>query len=137
MELKINFEEIGSYIQKHYDKTVSFSMVSTDEVCITYKQNLFIASIPVPVNIKIVSIEPHLITLSYNGKLGIDVIIKGVLAFLMAKLPELSEAITTGNGNIVSVDLSCIKQAKALVENVAFKHIQFLNDGIMIIADLL
>lgn len=118
MNISISFAELRDYIKKHYDKQLTFSKVTDKEVRASYTQNLFFRSVQVPLDLKIEDVKADSIAITYNGGLGIDMIIAGTLSFLKAKVPELANALVSEEGHRIRIELSKLEQTSALVEAV-------------------
>lgn len=136
MTINLDFAEIGEYVKKHYDKKLSFSRVSDKVLRVSYEQRILIAAVQVPVSITIEDVAADAIAISYNGGIGIDMIISGVLAFIKAKVPELATALVSEEGHRIRIELSRLSQTKALVEALALKDIQVLESELRISASL-
>lgn len=132
MKLLLNFSELTRYIADHYGKSLVFSKVADNELCVAYEQNILIRTIHIPVNIRIDEVKPASILLTYKGSFGLDMIISGALVFIKSKLPELSEVIVPADGNRLNVELSQLQQAKTMLEKVALEKISVHDDGIEI-----
>lgn len=129
MKFTISFTELSKYIAEHYGKTLSFGRVSKNEVCVSYSQKMFFKTMQVPVNIIIDEVKDETICLTYKGSFGIDLIIAGALSFLKSIIPELANVVVTGEGHRLRIELSQLRQAKALVENIRLDEILVEEDG--------
>lgn len=136
MKITITFSELSDYISKHYNKQLSFSKVSEQEICASYSQNLIIRTVQVPLNLKIENVNSNSVAVTYNGGFGIDMIIAGTLSFLKAKVPELANALVSEEGHRIRIELSKLEQTSALVEAVAFKEISVSENGLIVEATL-
>ena len=56
------------------------------------------------------------------------------MAFLKAKVSELSDLLVTEDGHRIRIELSRMEQTKALVEAIAFKDIHILDNAIQVTA---
>lgn len=136
MIINISFAELRDYIKTHYDKSLTFSRVSEKELCASYEQHILFKTVQVPVSISIENVTPTSITISYNGRFGIDMIIAGAMAFLKAKMPELSDTLVPEEGHCVRIELSKLNQTKALIEALVLKEIHFLDNAVQVTASL-
>ena len=136
MKVSISFAELSDYIKKHYDKQITFSKLSDNELCASYSQNLFFKIVQVPVNLKIEDVKADSIVITYNCGFGIDMIIAGTLSFLKAKVPELANALVSEEGHRFRIELSKLPQTATLVETIAFNEISFAENGLIVGASL-
>lgn len=136
MKINISFAELSEYIKKHYDKQLSFSKVTDNEVRASYTQNLFFRSVQVPLDLKIENVRTDSIAVTYNGGFGIDMIIAGTLSFLKAKVPELSNALISEEGHRIRVELSKLPQTETLVGDVSLQGISVADNGMIVEATL-
>lgn len=136
MIIEMSFAELSEYIKNRYNKKLSFSKAGENEVRISYGQNILFKTIQIPVNIRVDEVKDETITVTYNGGLGIDLIITGALTFLKAKLPELTRGLKTEEGHRINIDLRKIEQLGKLVEAVTFTGISINEGGIRMEASL-
>ena len=138
MEIKLTFEELTAYVQKHYGQTLEFSKAGEKTLRIAFSKKILIKTIQVPVNITFEEVTPTTVTVSYDGKVpGLDLIISGALKAVKSLVPELSEALSTGEGHRITVDLARLKQTEAVVKAVALRSVRVPEDGVVIAASLL
>lgn len=136
MKISISFAELSDYIKKHYDKQLTFSKVTDNEVRASYTQNLFFRSVQVPLDLKIEDVRADTVAITYNGGFGIDMIIAGILSFLKAKVPELANALVSEEGHRIRIELSKLPQTATIVEALAFKEINVGENGLIVEATL-
>lgn len=136
MKISISFAELSDYIKNHYNKKVSFSKVSDNELCASYSQNLFFKIVQVPVSLKIEDVKADSVAITYNGGFGIDMIIAGTLSFLKAKVPELASVMISEEGHRIRIELSKLPQTAALVKNIALNEIRLGENGFTVDASL-
>lgn len=132
MKIEISFDEVSALVSERYGKQVSLARVSADEVCVTYRQRVLMASLPIPINLRIAGVEAAAVSVGYNGGTAIDMIISGVLMFVKAKFPELGQAVDAGTDHTIRIDLTKIENAKAVVATLALKDIKFSESGIIV-----
>lgn len=136
MKISISFAELSDYIKKHYDKQLTFSKVTDNDVRASYTQNLFFRSVQVPLDLKIEDVRADSVAITYNGGFGIDMIIAGTLSFLKAKVPELANALVSEEGHRIRIELSKLPQTATIVEVLAFKEINVGENGLIVEATL-
>ncbi len=132
MTINLSFSELSDYIREHYGKTLAFSRLSDNEVCIAYEQHILFRTIQVPINISIHDVQADTVTITYGGGFGIDMIIAGVFAFLRTKLPELSDALNSEEGHRIRIILSNLQQTASLVNAFNLRNIIITNNGLEI-----
>lgn len=129
MTINVYFAELSDYIRRHYDKSLSFSKVSEQEVCVAYEQNIIVRTVQIPLNISIDEVLADKVAITYNGGFGLaNKIIAGALSFMKAKLPEFEKVLVPTNEHSICIELSQLSQTKAIVEKMCLKEIKVSDD---------
>lgn len=81
MEISAPFQELNSYIKGRFDKPVTLSCVNEKEIRMTYTQNILIRNININVDLHIDEVTDDSIVLTYDGAMGLDMLISGALSF--------------------------------------------------------
>lgn len=136
MVVNISFTELNDYIKCHYKQTLSFSRISANEVKISYEKKIIVKTISVSVNLVIENVESDAVTIAYSGNFGIEMIIAGVMAFIKAQIPELSNTLVSEEGHQIRILLSNLEQTKALVDAISLEDIEITETGIQLSASL-
>lgn len=136
MTVNLSFAEISEYVRKHYGKVLSFSKVSEKEIRIAYEQRILIRTVQIPVNIIIDEVHADSVAVTYKGGFGIDTIISGVIIFLKAKVPELSQILVSEEGHRIRIELSKLKQTEKLVNAVNLQDICVRDSSLEVKASL-
>lgn len=136
MVVNISFTELNDYIKCHYKQTLSFSRISANEVKISYEKKIIVKTISVSVNLVIENVESDAVTITYSGNFGIEMIIAGVMAFIKAQIPELSNTLVSEEGHQIRILLSNLEQTKALVDAISLEDIEITETGIQLSATL-
>lgn len=136
MVVNISFTELSDYIKCHYKQTLSFSRISAKEVKISYEKKIIVKTISVSVNLVIENVESDAVTIAYSGNFGIEMIIAGVMAFIKAQIPELSNTLVSEEGHQIRILLSNLEQTKALVDAISLEDIEITETGIQLSASL-
>ena len=136
MTINISFAEIAAYVKTHYGKEVELSRAGEQELRVAYVQRAVIASIRVPVALRIEEVRRDAVELSYSGPLGIDKLIRATVAFLVYKKPELRGALVATSGNRIAVELSQLDRMRPVLEKVALRDIAVVDDGLRIEVEL-
>ncbi|MDE6043025.1 MAG: hypothetical protein K2G07_05710 [Muribaculaceae bacterium] len=136
MTINISFAEIAAYVKTHYGKDVELSRAGEQELRVAYVQRAVIASIRVPVTLRIDCAHCDAMELSYSGPLGIDKLIRATVAFLVYKKPELRGVLSVASGNRITVELSQLDRMRPVLEKVALRDIAVVDDGLGIEVEL-
>ncbi len=134
MKINISFAELSEFIKAKTGQTTTFSQGQENVICVGYEQNMFISTITIPVDVTIMSVEAERVRVMYNGGIGIDLIITGLLSFMKNAVPDLFKGISVEEKHCIGIDLSKIPQTKDAVEHVALQNIRILSDSIEITA---
>ena len=134
MKIQLTFDELRKYVKEHFGQDLGMEQLSDRELCITYEKKVLMGTVKVPVNLQIDEVGEDSLLLSYKGKLGVDLLISGVLAVLKKLNPELSEALIPMDGHKVKLELSNLKSAEAMVTALALENIVVIKTGIEILA---
>lgn len=136
MKINISFAELSAFIKAKTGQTITFSQGKENVICVGYEQNILIRTITIPVDITIMSVEPERVRVMYNGGIGIDLIITGLLSFLKNAVPNFFKGISVEEKHCIGIDLSNIPQTKDAIEHVALQKIRILSDSIEVTATL-
>ena len=129
MEIFVSYREISSYVAERFHQSVAVSFVNKKEIKVTYAKRVLMKELRVNVNLCLIEVRPDSVTLSYNGKFGIDKVVEGVLNFLK----KLTSGIHPEENSCIRINLSEMKKTRALVENGALQDIDANEDGLRIV----
>lgn len=132
MEISAPFQELNSYLKGRFGKPVTLSCVNEKEIRVTYTQNILIRNININVDLHIDEVTDDSIVLTYDGAMGLDMLIGGALTFIKNFLPDLSKGIHPSANHSIRINLSEIEKAKVAVENIALRHITVGTTGLKI-----
>lgn len=136
MTVYLSFDELHDYVVRHYDKDLTFVKIAPDTLKITFTQKILIKEVNISLNVSIEDVRSEAVTISYDGGIALDAIIAGALALLKSRMPALSKGITTSEGHRISVDLTQVDKAQAMVENLSLTEIRIDEAGVRVDADL-
>ena len=136
MTINISFAEIAGRVKALWGVEVELSRAGEQELRVAYVQRAVIASIRVPVTLRIDCVHSDAVELSYSGPLGIDKLVKGALAFLVFKKPELRGVLSVASGNHITVELSQLDRMRPVLEKVALRDIAVADDALRIDLEL-
>lgn len=136
MVIGVSFEELSDFIEKGYGIDVAFSRVSDRELRLVYEQNLLIRKVKIPIDLRIENVTPSSLVVRYDGGLGVDLAVKGVLAFFRAKESELSDWLIAEEDNRIRIDLMNIPQTATALQYIGMENISVVENGLKISASL-
>ncbi len=129
MNLNISFSELKEIIAKKTDNKLDLDLccVQSDTIKISYKPIPFLPA--VGINIRINYIDNSKICLSYDAGNAIDMVIKGLVAFLDNNIPEDIVELDTNNQS-VSIHLDNIEQLQKPLEMMKIQDVWFEENGV-------
>ena len=135
MQVKFEYSEIQSLIKAKTGRDISLSAIDEQTVKAEAKVNVkvpFLGEIEksIGVNVSVEKIEGNDVHLKYDGGMGTDMIIGGLLSFLSSSPAMKMVEKTQGNGIIVH--LNEIKEARKVLEMVELTNIVFQEKGVAI-----
>lgn len=136
MELFMPFEELNSYIKDRFGQPVTLSCINKKTLRVTYTQRILIKDVNINIEITIDEVKDASVELTYDGALGLDMLIGGALTFFKNVMPELSQGIHPGSNHKILINLAEIEKAKVAVENIALRYISVEPSGLKIGFDL-
>ena len=75
--------------------------------------------------------------LSYDGKLGIDMLVNAAISFVKKFVPEKTELVVPQSGNVIKLRLGDIDKLEKVLEKIELKSIFFEQDKMRILFNLL
>ena len=135
MQVKFEYSEIQSLIKAKTGREIVLSAIDEQTVKAEAKVSVkvpFLGEIEksIGVNVSVEKIEGNDIWLKYDGGLGTDMIIGGLLTFLSSTPAMKMVEKTQGNG--IVVHLAEIKEAQKALEMVELTNIVFQESGITV-----
>ena len=135
MQVKFEYSEIQSLIKAKTGREIRLSAIDEQTVKAEAKVSVkvpFLGEIEksIGVNVSVEKIEGQDVHLKYEGGMGTDMIIGGVLSFL-SSTPAMKMVEKT-QGNSIVVHLNEIKEAHKVLEMVKLVAISFHDSGICI-----
>lgn len=131
MQIKINYQEIQDIVTKRFNKQIELCYVDAATVKVAYTMSMWGLSKSFSMNLKVERIEETDLYLSYNGSLGIELVVGPLLSFLKNLLPEKTEFIQEQGNHIVMIRLSEIEKLRKALEVVKLEHISFDNENMI------
>ena len=135
MNIQIQFSEIQSLVKSKTGREIGLSAIDERTVKAEAKVSVkvpFLGEIEksIEVNVSVDKIEGNDVHLKYEGGMGTDMIIGGLLTFL-SSTPAMKMVEKT-QGNRIVVHLNEIKEAQKVLEMVKLVAICFHDSGICI-----
>lgn len=135
MNVVIDYSEIQSLVKSKTGREIGLSAIDERTVKAEAKVSVtvpFLGEIEksIGVNVSVEKIEGKDVHLKYDGGMGTDMIIGGVLSFL-ASTParKILEKI---QGNGIVIHLNEVEEARKVLEMLELTDVKFLNDSIVV-----
>ena len=91
MKLAITYSELQDYVASHFKKTVNLGYVDGATVSVSVPIKVFGFTKSVSINIIVKKIEGADLFLSYDGKMGIDLLVSPAISYVKKLVPEKAE----------------------------------------------
>ncbi len=130
MKLAITYAELQDYVASHFHKTVNFGLVDEATVSVSVPIKVFGFTKSVGINIIVKKIEGADLFLSYDGKMGIDLLVSPAISYAKKLVPEKADWVEQMPGNIVKLRLGGIDKLQKVFEKVKLKTIRFTPERI-------
>ena len=135
MQATIEYSEIQSLVKSKTGREIGLSAIDERTVKAEAKVSVkvpFLGKIEksVGVNVSVEKIEGNDVHLKYDGCMGTDMIIGGLLSFLSSTPAMKVVEKTPGNGIVVHLDE--VEEARKVLDIVEFTNIVFLENGVTV-----
>ena len=135
MQATIEYSEIQSLVKSKTGREIGLSAIDERTVKAESKVNVkvpFLGKIEksVGVNVSVEKIEGNDVHLKYDGCMGTDMIIGGLLSFLSSTPAMKVVEKTQGNGIVVHLDE--VEEARKVLDLVELTGIMFLENGVTV-----
>lgn len=130
MKLAITYAELQDYVASHFHKTVNLGYVDEATVSVSVPIKVFGFTKSVGINIIVKKIEGADLFLSYDGQMGIDLLVSPVISYAKKLVPEKADWVEQMPGNIVKLRLGDIDKLQKVFEKVELKTIRFTPERI-------
>ena len=137
MKLTITYAELQDYVASHFHKTVNLGYVDGATVSVSVPIKVFGFTKSVSINIIVKKIEGTDLFLSYDGKMGIDLLVSPAISYAKKLVPGKADWVELMPGNILKLRLGDIDQMKKVFEKLKLNNIFFEQGNIVVDASLL
>ena len=137
MKLAITYAELQDYIASHFHKTVNLGFVDEATVSVSVPIKVFGFTKSVSINIIVKKIEGTDLFLSYDGKMGIDLLVSPAISYAKKLVPEKADWVELMPGNILKLHVGDIDKMKKVFEKLELNNIFFEQGNIAVDASLL
>ena len=137
MKLAITYAELQDYVASHFHKTVNLGYVDETTVSVSLPIKVFGFTKSVSINLIVKKIEGTDLFLSYDGKMGIDMLVSPAISYAKKLVPEKADWVEQMSGNIVKLRLGDIDKVQKVFEKVELKAIRFTPEHIVVDVALL
>ena len=135
MQVKFEYSEIQSLVKSKTGREIGLSAIDERTVKAEVKVNVkvpFLGKIEksIGVNVSVEKIEGNDVHLKYEGGMGTDMIIGGLLTFLSSTPAMKVVEKTPGNG--IVMHLNEVEEARKVLDIVELTNIEFQENGVAI-----
>ena len=130
MKLAITYAELQDYVASHFHKTVNLGYVDETTVSVSVPIKVLGFTKSISINLIVKKIEGTDLFLSYDGKMGIDLLVSPAISYAKKLVPEKVGWVEQMPGNIVKLRLGDIDKAQKVFEKVELKAICFTSENI-------
>ena len=130
MKLTRSYAELQEYVASHFHKTVNVGYVDGETVSVSVPIKVFGFTKSVIINLIVKKIEGTDLFLSYDGKMGIDMLVSPAISYAKKLVPEKAGWVEQMPGNIVKLRLGDIDKLQKVFEKVALRAIRFAPESI-------
>ena len=130
MKLAITYAELQDYVASHFHKTVNLGYVDEATVYVSVPIKVFGFTKSVSINITVKKIEGTDLFLSYDGKMGIDLLVSPAISYAKKLLSGKADWVEQMPGNIVKLRLGDIGKLQKVFEKLKLDNILFEQGNI-------
>lgn len=116
MKLTISYAELQEYVASHFHKTVNVGYVDEKTVSVSLPIKVFGFTKSVSINVGVEKIEGTDLYLSYDGKMGIDLLVSPAISYAKRLVPEKAGWVEQRPGNIVKLRLGDLDKLQKVFE---------------------
>lgn len=128
MKLSITYAELQEYVANHYHKNVNLGYVNESTVSVSVPIKVLGFTKQISINLIVKKIEGTDLFLSYEGKMGIEMLVTPAVSFAKKLVPEKSDWIEILTDNVIRLRLGDIDKLQKAFEKVELKNISFEHE---------
>ena len=125
MKLSITYAELQEYVASHYHKKVELGYVNESTVSVSVPIKVLGFTKQISIKFIVKKIEGTDLFLSYEGKMGIEMLVTPAVSFAKKLVPEKSDWIEVLADNVIRLRLGDIDKLQKVFEKVELKSICF------------
>ena len=114
----------------HFHKTVNVGYVDEKTMSVSLPIKVLAFTKSVSINVGVEKIEGTDLYLSYDGKMGIDLLVSPAISYAKRLVPEKAGWVEQRPGNIVKLRLGDLDKLQKVFEKVALRTIRFAPESI-------
>lgn len=118
------------YVASHFHKTVNVGYVDEKTVSVSLPIKVLAFTKSVSINVGVEKIEDTDLYLSYDGKMGIDLLVSPAISYAKRLVPEKAGWVEQRPGNIVKLRLGDLDKLQKVFEKVVLRAIRFAPESI-------
>ena len=130
MKLSVTYTELQDYVSSHFHKTVNLGYVDGATISVSEPIKVFGFTKSVSINITVKKIEGTDLFLSYDGKIGIDLLVSPAISYAKKLVPEKASWVEQMPGNIVKLRLGDIDKLQKVFDKLELNNIFFEQGNI-------
>lgn len=130
MKLAITYTELQDYVVSHFHKTVNFGYVDGATVSVSVPIKVFGFTKSVSINITVKKIDGTDLFLSYDGKMGIDLLVSPAISYAKKLVSGKADWVELMPGNILKLRLGDIDQMEKVFDKLELNNILFESGNI-------
>lgn len=130
MKLSVTYTELQDYVSSHFHKTVNLGYVDGATISVSVPIKVLGFTKSVSINLIVKKIEGTDLFLSYDGKMGIDLLVSPAISYAKKLVPEKADWVEQMPGNIVKLRLGDIDKLQKVFEKLKLDNILFEQGNI-------
>ena len=130
MKIAITYAELQDYVASHFHKTVNLGYVDGATVSVSVPIKVLGFTKSISINLIVKKIEGTNLFLSYDGKMGIDMLVSPAISYAKKLVPEKAGWVEQMPGNIVKLRLGDIDKLQKVFDKLELNNIFFEQGNI-------
>ena len=130
MKISITYAELQDYVASHFHKTVNLVYVDGATVSVSIPIKVLGFTKSISINLIVKQIAGTDLFLSYDGKMGIDLLVSPAISYAKKLVPEKAGWVEQMPGNIVKLRLGDIDKLQKVYDKLKLDNILFEQGNI-------